>query len=94
MQDHATRHSTRVTSRVTTTNMLNRHRENHADIKTSQGMIYTKAPSAQGAESFIQARQGKARRNHLGGKVALTEVFMVTSAPISYREIHIAVRLG
>jgi hypothetical protein len=36
----------------------------------------------------------QARQNHLGGRVALTEGFMVTGAPVSYHRIHAAARLG
>jgi hypothetical protein len=42
-------------------------------VKSHQEKIYTKAPSTRGPENFMQA--GKARQNHLGGRVALTEGF-------------------
>jgi hypothetical protein len=37
---------------------------------------------------------GKARQNHLGGKVALTEGFTVTGTLVDYRGIHAAARMG
>lgn len=61
-------------------------------MKSYQEKIYTKAQSARGPENFMQA--GKARQNHLGGRVALTEGFAVTSAPVDCRGIHLAARLG
>ena len=65
MQDHATRHGTAVTSRVTTAGVLNGHGEGHADTKSHQGTIHIKVQSARGAKNFMQARQGK--QTHLGG---------------------------
>ena len=72
--------------------MLNGHGQIRAGVKSHQGKIHTKARSARGAEIFMQA--GKARQNHLGGRVALTEGFTVTSAPVGCRGIHAAARLG
>jgi hypothetical protein len=43
-------------------------------------------------ERRISCKQ--ARQNHLGGRVALTERFTVTGAPVGYRGIHAAARLG
>lgn len=62
MQDSATRRGTAVVSRVTTAGVLNGHGEVHANTKSHQGTIHTKVPSARGAESFMQAKQGKASR--------------------------------
>ena len=70
-----------VVSRVTT-----------AGVKSHQEKIYPKAPSTRGPENFMQA--GKARQNHLGGRVALTEGLTVTGAPVGCRGIHAAARLG
>jgi hypothetical protein len=72
--------------------VLNGHGQIRASVKSYKGKIHTKALSAREAEIFMQA--GKARQNHLGGRVALTEGFLVTSAPVSCRGIHAAARLG
>jgi hypothetical protein len=72
--------------------VLNGYGQIRAGVKSHQGKIQTKARSTQGAEIFIQA--GKARQNHLGGRVALTEGFTVTSAPVGCRGSHVAARLG
>jgi hypothetical protein len=72
--------------------MLNRHGQIRAGVKSHQGKIHTKALSTRGAENFLQA--GKARQNHLGGRVALTKGFIVTGVPVGYRGIHAAARLG
>lgn len=72
--------------------MLNGHGQIRAGMKSHQGKIHTKALSARGAENFMQA--GKARQNHLGGRVALTEGFTVTGVPVGNRGIHAAARLG
>jgi len=42
----------------------------------------------------MQTGQAKARQSHLGGRVALTEGFLVTGMPVGCREIHAAARLG
>jgi hypothetical protein len=72
--------------------VLNGHGQIRAGVKSHQGKIYTKAMSARDAEIFMQA--GKARQNHLGGRVALTEGFSITGAPVGCRGIHAASRLG
>ena len=72
--------------------MLNGHGQIRAGVKSHKGKIHTKALSAREAEIFMQA--GKARQNHLGGRVALTEGFLVTGAPVGCRGIHAAARLG
>ena len=51
---------TAVGCRVITVGVFNRHSEVHADTKSYQWMIYTKAPSAQEAENFMEA--GKVSR--------------------------------
>jgi len=72
--------------------MLNGHGQIRTSVKSYKGKIYTKALSAREAEIFMQA--SKARQNHLGSRVALTEGFLVTSAPVNCREIHVTARLG
>lgn len=90
-RDRATRNSTAVVSRVTTTNMLHGHTETRSDTKSPQGKVYTKALSSRGAKNF-DAR--KARQSHLTGGVALTEGFTFTGGPVDCRGIHAAARLA
>jgi len=59
--------------------MLNRYSEIRAGVK-----LYIRALPALGAENFIEA--GKARKNHLGGRVTLPEGFTITGTPVSCRE--------
>ena len=72
--------------------MLNKYNQIRASVKSYKGKIHTKALFAREAKIFMQA--SKARQNHLGGKVALTKGFLVTSAPISYRGIYAIARLS
>lgn len=83
-----------MVSRVRTAGMLNGHGEIRANAKSHERKVHTRIPSAGGAENFIQAGQSKARQSHLGGRVALTEGFLVPGAPVGCREIHATARLG
>jgi hypothetical protein len=47
------RRGTPIVSRVTTAGVLSGHGETRASAKSHQGRIYTKAPSARGAEDFM-----------------------------------------